>query len=166
MPRFLPTQAVFVKECYLAPLFYARSRRIYPAKAAITDLPADRRAVPATMPVARDARFTEVFVEVQLQLQERPQGTSHAVLPMSHDLFHLGLVIAGLKTGVEHAPQANARIIYAPATTVRYDRCRALFAHVWLDALAKLGRVARIIERYTCPAQAPALKAFDAEACQ
>jgi hypothetical protein len=124
----------------------------------MAQLPADLLNVPATAPVDMAARFNEIFVDAQMNLEDRPQLTGNDLLDMIRNLVHLRLVIAGIKNFVEHPLAANAQIIYSPPTKAQYDSLRAQLADLCTDALKKLGRAAKIIERYANPANAPAIK--------
>ncbi|MEW6735160.1 MAG: hypothetical protein AB1489_27965 [Acidobacteriota bacterium] len=134
---------------------FARAARVF---AEMAKLPADLLNVPASAPVDMAARFNEIFVDAQLNLEDRPQPTGNDALDMMRDLVHLRLTIAGLKNFVEHPLEANAKNVYAPVTKAHYNRLHSQLTELFIDALRKIGQAAKIIEGYA-NAALPLLKA-------
>jgi hypothetical protein len=117
----------------------------------MSELPADLIAVAAGTPVDMPARFNEVFVDAQLNIENRPKQTGNLILDLIRDLTHLRLVIIAVRDFVDHALDANARSIYSPATLGRYNELKKQLMKLLNDAVAKLGRSTRIIEKYSNP---------------
>lgn len=125
----------------------------------MSELPADLLNVNIDEPVDMPARFNEDFVNGQINLEKRPKPKGNIILDLIRDLIHLRVVIAGIRTYVEHALEANAQTIYSPQTKAKYDALKGELMKLFDDAVKKIGQAAKIIERYTNPVDIPVINA-------
>ncbi len=126
----------------------------------MSNLPTDLLNIDPATPVDMPARFNEVFVDAQLNLENRPTPTGNTLLDMIRDLTHLRLVIIGIRNFVEHALEANAQSVYSIKTKAKYDALKLELMKLFDDAVNKIGKSAKIIEPYANPADMPAIGAI------